>query len=148
MLQTIEHGRIREIRLDRPPVNALNPELVSGLAEALEQAGREAGGVILSGREGMFSAGLDVPELLALDRSAMGEFWGAFAGLLETIARMPVPTVAAITGHSPAGGAVMSLFCDYRVMSRGPWKIGLNIQGEVVKSIGSHSCTGLIKFLV
>ncbi|MEW5316747.1 MAG: hypothetical protein WDW38_008098 [Sanguina aurantia] len=42
------------------------------------------------------------------------------------LARSPVPVVASITGHSPAGGAVLSLFCDYRVMAEGPFKIGLN----------------------
>ena len=42
------------------------------------------------------------------------------------LACSPVPTVAAITGHAPAGGAVLSIMCDYRVMADGAFKIGLN----------------------
>ena len=79
MIEIIEHGRIREIRLNRPPVNALNPELVDNLTAALEVANSECDAVVLSGRQGMFSAGLDVVELLQLDRQAMttdGAHWG------------------------------------------------------------------------
>jgi enoyl-CoA hydratase/carnithine racemase len=126
MLQIIEHGDIREIRLDRPPVNALNPALVEGLSDAVAEGENACDALILSGRNGLFSAGLDVPELLQLERPDLAEFWRSFFGLLETVARCPVPTVAAITGHAPAGGAVLSLFCDYRVMTRGDYQIGLN----------------------
>jgi enoyl-CoA hydratase/carnithine racemase len=74
----------------------------------------------------MFSAGLDVPALLELDREGVRDTWKSFHYLLRSIAFSPVPTVAAITGHAPAGGAVLSLFADYRVMADGPYKIGLN----------------------
>ncbi|KAA9132553.1 enoyl-CoA hydratase/isomerase family protein [Marinihelvus fidelis] len=155
MLNVTDHGPVREIRLERPPVNALNPALVDTLQAALEAAGGEADGVVLSGREGLFSAGLDVPALLVLDRSQMGAFWRSFEALLKTIACMPVPTAVAITGHSPAGGAVMSLFADYRVMSRGPFKIGLNetqvgltlpgfIHDALVRLVGAHRAERLI----
>ena len=126
MLKAIDHARVRELRLDRPPVNALNPELVAALTLALRDASASGDAVILSGREGLFSAGLDVPELLQLSREALAVFWKNFFGLLETVARSPVPVVAAITGHAPAGGAVLSLFCDYRVMAKGEFRIGLN----------------------
>jgi 3,2-trans-enoyl-CoA isomerase len=53
-------------------------------------------------------------------------FWSEFFAVCGALARSPVPVVASITGHSPAGGAVISLFCDYRVMADGPYKIGLN----------------------
>ncbi len=127
MLQRIEHGSILELRLDRPPANALNPALLSELREAVETA--PAGGVeglILSGREGLFSAGLDVPELLQLDRAGIAAMWSEFFGVLRALAASPVPIAAAITGHSPAGGAVLTLFCDYRVMAEGSFRIGLN----------------------
>jgi enoyl-CoA hydratase/carnithine racemase len=54
------------------------------------------------------------------------EYWGEFFALCGTLARAPIPLVAAVTGHSPAGGAVLALFCDYRVMAEGPYRIGLN----------------------
>lgn len=127
MLETIRHDRVLELRLNRPPVNALNPELVEALDTALRQApGQGAGAVVLSGRPGMFSAGLDVPALLQLDRPAMRAFWDRFFGLMRTLAESPVPVIAAVTGHSPAGGAVLTLFCDYRIAAAGEFKIGLN----------------------
>lgn len=128
MLEKIEHDNgIRELRLNRPPVNALNPELVHALREALEAAPREgAHALVISGGPGIFSAGLDVPTLLTLDRDRMRAFWSEFFGLCGALARSPIPIVAAITGHSPAGGAVLALFCDYRVMARGAYRIGLN----------------------
>jgi enoyl-CoA hydratase/carnithine racemase len=128
MLERIEHGDgIVELKLDRPPVNALNPALVSELDSAI---GREtdngASSLIISGREGLFSAGLDVPELLTLDESGMRDFWTALFGLLERLARSPIPVVTALTGHSPAGGTVIALFADYRVQARGDFRLGLN----------------------
>jgi enoyl-CoA hydratase/carnithine racemase len=126
MIETRNHGNILEIQLARPPVNALNPALVVSLTEALREAQAQSEAIVLSGLPGIFSAGLDVVELKALDRETMRGFWADFLSLLETIACSPVPVAAAITGHSPAGGAVISLMVDYRVMSRGKYKIGLN----------------------
>lgn len=127
MLDIIDHDNIRELHMARPPVNALNPDLVHALRVAVEQAPNAgADGMILSGAQGLFSAGLDIPTLLTLDREAMGAFWREFFALCGAMARCPVPLVAAIGGHSPAGGAVLALFCDYRIMAHGPFRIGLN----------------------
>lgn len=128
MLDILPHeGGIHEIRLARAPVNALDMSLVTALREAIVDApGNGARAIVLSGAQGMFSAGVDVPALLQRDRDGVGEFWTGFFALCGAIAASPVPTVAAITGHSPAGGAVLTLFCDYRVMAHGVYKIGLN----------------------
>ncbi len=128
MLERIEHANgIRELRLSRPPVNALNPELVRALRQAVKEAPREgANALVISGGSGIFSAGLDVPFLLTLDRAGMRAFWDEFLGMCAALARSPIPIVAAITGHSPAGGAVIALFCDFRVMAHGTYRIGLN----------------------
>lgn len=121
-----DHG-VRELQLDRPPVNALNPELVDTLNEAMTRAiDDRTRAIVLSGRPGLFSAGLDVPELLERDADGMRAFWQSFFGLLETVARAPVPVVAALTGHSPAGGTVIALFADYRVQAAGDYRLGLN----------------------
>ncbi|HSH26572.1 MAG TPA: enoyl-CoA hydratase/isomerase family protein, partial [Wenzhouxiangella sp.] len=56
----------------------------------------------------------------------MRAFWEALFGLLERIARSPVPIVTALTGHSPAGGTVIALFADYRVQAEGDFRLGLN----------------------
>ena len=156
ILETFLHGNIHELRLARPPVNALNPELVAALrAAVLAAPSAGARGLVLSGHSGMFSAGLDVPALLQLDRPAMGAFWVEFVGLCEALARSPIPIVAAITGHSPAGGAVLAIFCDYRIMARGEFRIGLNevqvglvvpeiIQSAMRRLLGSHRAERLM----
>lgn len=121
-----ENG-IRELRLARAPVNALNPELVAMLKRAVTQAQHDGvQALMISGSPGLFSAGLDIPALLQLDRNAMGAFWNDLLGLCAVLARSPIPIAAAVTGHSPAGGAVLAIFCDYRVMARGEFRIGLN----------------------
>ncbi|HJR14416.1 MAG TPA: enoyl-CoA hydratase/isomerase family protein [Rhodanobacteraceae bacterium] len=128
MLDIIErdHG-IRELKLARPPVNALNHELIAALKRAITQAPDEgAAALVISGSPGLFSAGLDIPALLQLDRDGMRAFWNDFFGVCAALARSPIPAAAAVTGHSPAGGAVLAIFCDYRVMARGEYKIGLN----------------------
>jgi enoyl-CoA hydratase/carnithine racemase len=127
MLNLVKHDAVTEIQLERPPVNALNLELLRAIQGALADAERDgARGIMLSGTQGMFSAGVDVPALLTRDRAGVREFWREFFATCAALAHSPVPVVAAITGHSPAGGAVLSLFCDYRVMAQGPYRIGLN----------------------
>lgn len=143
MLDTIRHDAIVELRLARPPVNALDPELVRHLRTAIESAPAQgARGIVLSGQPGVFSGGLDVPVLLQLDRDTLYAFLRDFFGLCGLIACSPIPIVAAITGHSPAGGAVLSIFCDYRVMARStdpakPFRIGLN---EVQVGLSVPAC--------
>ncbi len=127
MLQRIEHGEIVELRLHRPPANALDPELVSRLDAALSAAPSEgAAAVVISGTPGMFTGGLDLITLSRLDGAGMREAVRGFLGLLRTLAACPVPLAAAITGHAPAGGAVIAQFCDRRVMARGEFTIGFS----------------------
>ncbi|MBD8526552.1 enoyl-CoA hydratase/isomerase family protein [Pseudomarimonas arenosa] len=116
-----------EIRLARPPVNALNPELLTALTDAVMIAPQEgARSLIVSGGSGVFSAGLDVPYLLTLERAALEEAWRSFFRACAALATSKIPVACAITGHSPAGGAVLSLYADYRVMAEGDFRIGLN----------------------
>ncbi|HJP03701.1 MAG: enoyl-CoA hydratase/isomerase family protein [Gammaproteobacteria bacterium] len=127
MLDVKEHENVIEISMQRPPVNAMNQEFVDAIADSINHYVREgADALILSGREGLFSAGIDVPELLELDHDDVNEFWTRFFVLMNTVAGCQVPVVAAITGHSPAGGAVLALHCDYRVATRGKFNIGMN----------------------
>lgn len=127
MLERIAHDDILELKLARPPVNALDPGLIAALREAVAGApGQGAAAIVISAGPGLYSAGLDVPALLKLDRGGMLELWRSFSGLLGAIACSPIPSVAAITGHSPAGGTVVALNCDYRVMADGPFRLGLN----------------------
>lgn len=121
------HGDIHEIRLARPPVNALTPELLLALRTAVQAAPSEgARGIVLTGGTQIFSAGMDVPHLMGLDRAALKAGWSSLFAAGRALAGSRVPVVAAIGGHSPAGGCVLALCCDYRIMARGPFRIGLN----------------------
>ncbi|MGH8127622.1 MAG: enoyl-CoA hydratase/isomerase family protein [Gammaproteobacteria bacterium] len=115
------------LTLNRPPANALSPDLLSALGTALSEAAEsDTRAVVLAGRPGLFSAGLDVPLLLTLDQPTMRAFWETFFGVLRTLALSPIPVGMAITGHCPAGGTVLSLFADFRIASAGDFKLGLN----------------------
>jgi len=142
LIETIPHvdgaQRITELRLSRAPVNALNPELCLAIRGALDAAvANGTDGVLLSAaaREGtaVFSAGIDVPHLLSLgaDRAGLRAGWDAFMDAARALAESPVPVAVAIAGHAPAGGCVLALCCDWRVMARSadperPYRIGLN----------------------
>ena len=127
MLEEFQHGAVREIRLARPPANALNLELVGQLTKRLQAAVSDgARAVVLSGQPGMFSGGLDVPILITLDWNELKRFMRSVLALQEQLAAQPIPVVAAITGHCAAAACVVAAFCDHRIMAEGRYKIGLN----------------------
>lgn len=138
MIEHIDHDGILELRMARPPVNALNYALLASLRDAIEAAPEQgAQALIISGREGVFTAGLDLPWLVQQGVEAVEQTWVAFGQVCRALAASPLLSVAALGGHSPAGGAVISLYCDYRVMANSPvsndsatpvapYRIGLN----------------------
>ena len=127
MIHVTDRDGIRTLTIDRPPVNALNHEVLVALSDALQAApGEGARGLMLSGAGMLFTAGLDVRHVLSLDAVGLRAFLGTFFGCLQVLVRSPIPVVAALNGASPAGGAVLALCCDWRVMARGAGRIGLN----------------------
>ena len=128
MIKTDINGDIGIISIDRPPVNAINPELVSSLSQALDsfKSDDKINGVVLQGRDGMFSAGLDITHLFPKDREYIDSFWKDFSTLLVSMFSFPKPLYSSIGGHCPAGGTVMVIMTDYRIMSKGKYVIGLN----------------------
>lgn len=158
LIQHIAMGPIHVLQLARAPVNALNPALCSELSAAVAHSvAAGAQGIVLSGGPKVFSAGLDVPHLLALgdDRSALMSAWECFFDAARALANSPAPVVAAIAGHAPAGGCVLALCCDYRVMAHGPFQIGLNetrvglaapdgIQHLLRRVVGAHRAERLL----
>lgn len=121
-------GSIATLRLVRPPVNAIEGTFCADLVAALDalEQDPEVRGVILAGRPGLFSAGLDLPALLALDEAEMRAFWAQFAGMFLRLWSTPLCVVAALEGHAPAGGTVLAITADHRIMADGPYKMGLN----------------------
>lgn len=158
LLETLVHGPVTELRLARAPVNALNPALCEALVQGVAGAvANGAKGIVLSGGPKVFSAGLDVPYLLSLgdDQAALLQAWTAFFEAARALAGSPVPVVAAMAGHAPAGGCVLALCCDYRIMADGPYRIGLNetqvglvapegIQSLMARMVGAHRAERLL----
>jgi 3,2-trans-enoyl-CoA isomerase len=120
--------RLSIIKLDRGKSNAINGEMIGELDDILKNIAYDTniGGVIITGKEQFFSAGLDLIELYHYSEEEAKVFWHKFLNFTATITSFKKPIVAAINGHSPAGGCVIALACDYRVMSEGKFIIGLN----------------------
>ena len=117
---------IAVLELARPKVNAMSSELILELMATINQLAEVdyVRGVILTGQGKAFSAGLDLLELLELDQEGYNRFWQNFHRLLVDLCAFPKPLIAAVNGHAPAGGCVMALCCDYRVMAEGEHRIG------------------------
>jgi enoyl-CoA hydratase/carnithine racemase len=113
----VEDG-IATIRLDRPPMNALNIEIQDALqVAALEAtARRDVGAVIIYGGEKVFAAGADVKEMQTMSHTDMVDRSEALQAAFTAIARIPKPTVAAVTGYALGGGCELALACDFRVV--------------------------------
>jgi 3,2-trans-enoyl-CoA isomerase len=127
MILTQNHGPIRELRLNRPPVNALTSELLQQLRQAVEAAPKDGvRALVLSGSPGIFSAGVDLRMLVTLDRAGINALWKDLYDTLRALACSIIPVAAAITGHATAGGTVLGLFCDWRIVAQGDWKLGVN----------------------
>ena len=127
-IQVTIKDRVAIISLDRGKSNAINAEMVDELQKMIINIEKDEniGGIILTGKEGFFTAGLDLIELYNYDEEQIKTFWTKFLDLVKTLTLFKKPMVAAISGHSPAGGCVLAICCDYRVMAEGKYIIGLN----------------------
>ncbi len=117
LVQVEVEGGVATIRLNRPPVNALNFEVQDDLhAAALEVTGRrDVSAVIIYGGEKVFAAGADVKQMQTMTYTDMVDRSAALQAAFIAIARIPKPTVAAITGYALGAGCELTLACDFRV---------------------------------
>lgn len=127
-VKTREEDHILHVLLDRGKSNAIHLELVDELLQVLRDARSKPHieGLVFSGKEHFFSSGLDLISLYEYDKEKMETFWTRFMLLMSELVSFPKPTIATITGHSPAGGCVLAICCDYRIMAEGEYIIGLN----------------------
>lgn len=120
------HGNIALLRLDNGVTNAINPQLVNELAEAVEKAGSDYRGLVLAGGEKFFSIGFDLPSLLDIDRVAMTDFFNCFNKLCYDLYSLGIPTACVLAGHTIAGGGILAMAADFRYAAQGRKQIGLN----------------------
>jgi enoyl-CoA hydratase len=130
---------VARLKLAAGKGNAMTAELLDGIRgwfERVTAPGGEARAVVVIGDDRFFSAGLALPSLIGLDRPAMEAFIEGFAACMLTVFACPLPVVAAVSGHAIAGGCVLALMADVRLMADGDARIGLN---EVQLGIGLPS---------
>ncbi|MFC8075807.1 enoyl-CoA hydratase/isomerase family protein [Streptomyces sp. NPDC057307] len=110
-------GGVGTIRLDRPPMNALNIAIQDRLRELAAEAGRrdDVRAVILYGGEKVFAAGADIKEMRDMDHAAMVVRSRALQESFTAVARIPKPVVAAVTGYALGGGCELALCADFRI---------------------------------
>jgi enoyl-CoA hydratase len=110
-------GGIGTIRLDRPPMNALNRQVQEEIRAAAQEAGTrdDVRAVIVYGGEKVFAAGADIKEMADMSYVDMASRSGPLSASFTAVAEIPKPTVAAVTGYALGGGCELALCCDRRV---------------------------------
>jgi enoyl-CoA hydratase len=123
------------LRMNTGKANAIGPAFLDGLNSRLDELG-DARALVLTGYEGFFCAGLDLPTLLDFDETRMRAFISRFSSTMVRVFSLDLPVVAAVNGHAVAGGCVLMMQADVRLAVDGSAQkvvIGLN---EVPLGIG------------
>jgi len=132
------HDDVRVLRLDNGKANAMNPELLRDLEHGVSEfLGSDGRALVITGYDRFFSAGLDLVTLSEFDRLELQDFMRLFHRVMLGVFECPRPVVAAINGHAVAGGCVLALQADHRVLSDGKLKMGLN---ETRLGLGLPAC--------
>tara|TARA_Y100000991_G_scaffold203735_1_gene178666 strand:+ start:1423 stop:2082 length:660 start_codon:yes stop_codon:yes gene_type:complete len=125
MLKYRLHEKVAVIGLDDGKANAVGHNFVDAMTEGLDQAEREAEAVVITGREGVFSAGFDLKEM-AKGEKQRTDLVNRGAAMLLRLFSLPQPVVVASAGHAIAAGALVLLAADTRLGAVGDFKYGLN----------------------
>jgi enoyl-CoA hydratase len=120
-------GRVAVITLDDGKANTMHPASMAALDQALTSVeSSDAGALVITGRAGIFSAGLDLKVMPALGPDEMVAALRLMGRMLTHAFTCSVPYVAAVSGHALAGGAILALAADVRIAVDGPFRFGLN----------------------
>ncbi len=118
---------IAQITMDDGKANAMNWIFFEEMGKSMDQAENDGAKVlVITGRPGFFSGGLDLKLLPTLSAGEMRDFATTLARTLLRVFSFPVPTIAASTGHAVAGGAMLIFACDRRFAVDGPYRIQMN----------------------
>ncbi len=112
------------LTLDRPRANAISPELIEDLRQALRRAAGAP--VVLASSQKIFSGGWDLPLLVGRDRAAMGDFLALYTALVREAFAYEGPLIAALPGHAIAGGLILAAAADERLAAAGEGRLGLS----------------------
>ncbi len=130
MSETVAYSQregIAEIVLDDGKVNAMSAAFFAGLNAALDRAERDdSRALVVVGRAGYLSAGLNIKLLPTLPPDDLQRTLVTFGRTLLRVWTLPLPSVAAVTGHAVAGGALLAFACDRRFVADGPFRIQMN----------------------
>ena len=113
------------ITLDDGKVNAFSPAMINEVQSLLDQVPIDSGALMFTGREGMFTAGFDLKVMMS-DPSAATQMVKTGFQMLQRIFSFPRPVVSACSGHAIAMGAFLLCSSDYRIASKGDYKVGAN----------------------
>lgn len=124
MISTERRDGVAFVRMDDGKANAIQERFLSDIDAAFDAAAGDA--IVLTGARKIFSAGLDLPALVDLSQAEMTALMEHFHETMRRIFLWPAPVVAAVNGHAIAGGCVLAMQADRRVMADGDGKIGIN----------------------
>ncbi len=112
----VEDG-VGTVRLDRPPVNALNADMQEQIRAAAQEATERSDvrAVVVYGGERAFAAGADIKEMAEMSYTDMVDRSGPLSSSFSSVAAIPKPVVAAVTGYALGGGCELALCADIRV---------------------------------
>ena len=113
------------IQMDDGKVNVFSPDMIQNFNDILDQVPTDKGAMLITGREGMFSAGFDLKVMMSSPENAAAMVKSGFE-LLMRVFTFPRPVVAACSGHAIALGAFLLCSCDHRIGCKGDFKIGAN----------------------
>lgn len=113
------------ITIDDGKANAFDMDFFLALDAAFDQCA-DAPAIVVTGREGMFSGGLNLKVLQSLDPQGLVDLLTQFGNTMHRVWLEPRPVVAAVTGHAVAGGTILAMTCDHAVAARGEFRWGLN----------------------
>ena len=126
MIHSEQRGRTTILRVEHGKVNAIDTELLTELAERLDEIERSsATAVVLTGTGKAFSAGVDLFRVLDGGQAYVDGFLTALSATLLRLFTFPRPVVAAVNGHAIAGGCIVVWTCDYKVMAEGTGRVGV-----------------------
>jgi enoyl-CoA hydratase len=126
MIEIEERGGVAIARIVRGKGNALNLALLEAFDKCLTELGAsQARAIVVTGQGSVFGAGVDLPELVAGGDAYINKFIPLLSQVFERLAKFPKPMIAAVNGHAIAGGGILVLACDQRIMARGKARIGL-----------------------